>query len=106
HEIVVTYQPVGTLQDHFLHYPYANLEQFIAKVNHYSSEAAAMMHARCKRTTVLGPWGHSAWTFIRLSVLRRGFLDGKEGFILAVMAASGSFFRYTKLLFLNKQRSE
>jgi len=106
HESVVTDQPVGTLQNHFLHYPYANLEQFIAKINHYSSEAAAMMHARGKRTTVLGAWGHSAWTFIRLYVLRRGFLDGKEGFILAVMAASGSFFRYTKLLFLNKQRSE
>ncbi len=104
HESVVTDHPVGTLKGHFLHYPYDSLEQFIAKINHYSSEAAAMMHARGKRTSVLGAWGHAVWTFIRLYLLRRGFLDGREGFILAVMAASGSFFRYTKLLFLNKQR--
>ncbi len=104
HESVITDLPVGTLKGHFLHYPYDNLEQFIAKINHYSTEAAAMMHARGKRSSVLGAWGHCVWTFIRHYVLRRGFLDGREGFILAVMAASGSFFRYTKLLFLNKQR--
>lgn len=103
HESVVTSHPVATLQGHFLHYPYASMEQFIAKINHYSSEGAAMMHARGKRSSVLGAWGHSIWTFIRIYLLRKGFLDGKEGFILAMMAASGSFFRYTKLLFLNKQ---
>lgn len=106
HESVVTDQPVDTLKGHFLHYPYANLEQFIAKINHYSTEAAAMMHARGKRTSVMGAWGHATWTFIRHYLLRKGFLDGREGFILAVMAASGSFFRYTKLLFLNRQKTK
>ena len=103
HESVVTDQPVATLKSHFLHYPYDNLEQFIAKINHYSSEAAAMMHARGKRSSVLSAWGHASWTFIRIYLLRRGFLDGKEGFILAAMGASGSFYRYIKLLFLNRQ---
>lgn len=106
HESVVTGQPVATLESHFLHYPYASLEQFIAKINHYSSEAAAMMHARGKRTSVLGAWGHAVWTFVRIYLLRKGFLDGKEGFILAVMGAAGSFFRYTKLLFLNKRQNK
>lgn len=106
HESVVTERPVATLQAHFLHYPYANLEQLIAKINHYSSEAAAMMHARGKRTSVLGAWGHASWTFIRIYLLRKGFLDGREGFILAMMGASGSFFRYTKLLFLNRQEKK
>lgn len=103
HESVVTDQAVATLKGHFLHYPYASLEQYIAKINHYSSEAAAMMHARGKRTSVLGAWGHASWTFIRIYLLRRGFLDGREGFILAMMGAAGSFFRYTKLLFLSRQ---
>lgn len=106
HESVLTEHPVGTLKNHFLHYPYANLEQLIAKINHYSSEAAAIMHARGKRTSVLGAWGHASWTFFRIYLLRKGFLDGREGFILAVMAASGNFFRYTKLLFLNRQNKK
>ena len=106
HESVVTDQPVATLDGHFLHYTYANLEQFIDKINHYSSEAAAMMHARGKRTSVLGAAGHAFWTFVRIYIIRRGFLDGKEGFIMAMMGASGSFYRYTKLLMLNRKQGK
>ena len=106
HESVVTDAPVATLDAHFLHYPYASLEHFIAKINHYSSEAAAMMHARGKRTSLPGACGHAFWTFIRIYLLRKGFLDGPQGFILAAMGATGSFFRYTKLLFLNKRTTK
>lgn len=91
------------LDGHFLHYPYASLEAFIAKINHYSTEAAQAMHARGKRTSAAGAVGHACWTFIRHYLLRRGFLDGRAGFVLAVMAATGSYYRYTKLLFLNPQ---
>jgi glycosyltransferase involved in cell wall biosynthesis len=104
HESVQTASTVATLKGHFLHYPYADLESFIAKINHYSSEAAAILHAKGKRTSVVGATGHAVWTFIRIYLIRRGFLDGKEGFILAVMASAGSFFRYTKLLRLNKTK--
>lgn len=102
HERLDIQGPVPALKAHFLHYPYANLEAFIAKINLYSSEAAAAMHARGKRTSVLAAVGHATWTFLRHYVVRRGFLDGREGFILAVMAATGSYYRYTKLLFLNR----
>jgi hypothetical protein len=44
---------------------------------------------------------HSVWTFIRIYFLRKGFLDGRYGFVLAVTAASGSFYRYAKLMMLN-----
>lgn len=104
HESVITEHAVGTLKGHFLHYPYASLEHYIDKINLYSSEAAAMMHARGRRTSVLGAWAHAFWTFVRIYLLRKGFLDGKEGFILAMMGASGSFFRYTKLHMLNQQQ--
>jgi glycosyltransferase involved in cell wall biosynthesis len=103
HESVLPRSEPLILEGHFLHYPYADLETFIAKINLYSSEAAAMMHARGKRTSVLGATGHAIWTFVRIYLIRRGFLDGKEGFILATMGAAGSFFRYNKLLLLNKQ---
>jgi glycosyltransferase involved in cell wall biosynthesis len=102
-------QPTGTvaiLDGHFLHYPYPDIDSLIAKINRYSSDAAAMMHARGKKTSVFGVAGHAAWTFIRIYIIRRGFLDGKEGFILAATGAAGSFFRYSKLMFLNGQGDE
>jgi hypothetical protein len=61
------------------------------------------MHEKGRKTSVAGALGHGAWTFVRHYVVRRGFLDGKEGLILAVMAGAGSFFRYIKLLLLSRQ---
>lgn len=96
---------VATLDNHFLHYPYADLESFIAKMNRYSTDAAAMMHAKGRKASLAGATGHAVWTFVRLYVVRRGFLDGREGFLLAVMAAMGSFIRYNKLILLNKHNN-
>ncbi|HRL21543.1 glycosyltransferase family 2 protein [Alcaligenes sp. SDU_A2] len=103
HESVQTDQPVAILDGHFLHYPYASLEVFIAKINAYSTEAALHMQARGKTTSVPGIAGHAIWTFLRHYVVRRGFMDGAQGFILACMAASGSLFRYSKLWYYTRQ---
>ncbi len=64
HEKVVPAQPgpTGRLRGHFVHYPYPNLDALVSKVNRYSSDAAAMMHARGKRTGILGALGHGFWT--------------------------------------------
>mgnify|MGYP001149235142 CR=1 FL=1 len=105
HESVQASGAVAVLDGHFLHYPYADLESMIAKVNRYSTDAAAMMHARGKTTSVPGVLGHAFWTFVRIYIIRRGFLDGREGVILAVTAAAGSFFRYSKLWLLNRDKS-
>lgn len=102
HERVQAQGEVATLDAHFLHYPYADMHALISKVNRYSSDAANMMHAKGRRTSIPGMAGHAVWTFIRIYLIRRGFLDGKEGFILAVTAAAGSFFRYAKLFFLSR----
>src|SRR5690625_6202163 len=42
------------------------------------------------------------WTFVRVYIIRRGFLDGKQGLILAMMAATGNMYRYSKLWFLQR----
>lgn len=102
HERVEVQGRVETLPGHFLHYPYASLELFIDKINRYSTQAAQAAFARGRRTSVLGPFGHGSWTFFRHYVLRRGFLDGWQGLVLAGMAATGSFYRYVKLYWLGR----
>jgi len=104
HERVQASGPVGRLRAHFTHQAYDNLDALLVKINRYSSDAAAMMHARGKTTSILGAVGHGLWTFIRIYLIRRGFLDGRHGFVLAAAAAAGSFFRYAKLFFLQKSK--
>ena len=70
----------------------------------YSTASAQMKHARAERATLLGAVLHGAWTFFRTYVLRLGFLDGREGFLLAVLNAEVSYYRYVKLLLLSQPR--
>lgn len=103
HESVLVNGPTKELNGHLLHYPYDSLETLISKTNSYSSAAAIQLHERGKKISVLGIFAKAFWTFIRLYIIRRGFLDGSQGAILAAVAASGSFFRYSKLWLLNKR---
>ena len=55
------------------------------------------------RAGMLVAIGHGAWTFIRTYVLRAGFLDGREGFMLAFATAEGTYYRYAKLMRLRRR---
>lgn len=106
HEKVVPQGPVGHLRAHLLHYTYPTLDSALAKMNRYSSDAALAMHARGRRASMASALGHGFWTFIRIYVVRRGFLDGRHGFVLASVAAMGSFSRYAKLMFLSSNSGD
>lgn len=104
HERVEVSGDTEKLQACLLHYPYETLDALIQKMNRYSTDAAIMMAAKGKSAGVLSVIGHSTWTFIRIYLLRRGFLDGRYGFVLAVTAAAGSFFRYSKLMMIERAK--
>ena len=48
---------------------------------------------------------HGVWAFIRCYFLRLGFLDGREGFLLAVLNAEGTYYRYMKAWLTRTQPS-
>lgn len=97
HERVLTPLPVRRLQHALQHQSYRSLEQVLDKVNRYSTASALDQHARGRRAGLSTAIGHGLWAFFRTYVLRRGFLDGRMGFVLAVSNAENSYYRYLKL---------
>jgi hypothetical protein len=76
------------------------------KANHYSSAAARMLQQRGGNSSVGGAVLRGLWTFVRTYFLQRGFLDGREGFMVAVSNAEGTYYRYLKLMLLNERRDD
>lgn len=97
HESVEVRGEVKNLQCDLLHYSYRDFDDVLAKLNLYSSASAKQMAERGKRGGLATAILHGAWAFFRTYVLRAGFLDGREGFMLAVMNAENSYYRYIKL---------
>lgn len=85
----------GKLKDEILHYPYENFEQHLDKINSYASQGAADLRAKGKRGGLAPALAHGSWRFIKLYLLKAGFLDGKAGFI---NAAHGAFYAFCKYL--------
>lgn len=100
HERVVVNGAVLALEHTLLHHSFRSLDQVLNKVNHYSHEGALALQAQGRRASLFSAIGHGLWSFIRTYFLKRGFLDGREGFILAVSNAEGTYYRYLKLMYL------
>ena len=103
HERLVVGGISGELRNPLLHYAFDDLDEVLHKVNQYSSAGARMQQQRGRRATLTGAVLRGIWSFFRTYVLRAGFLDGREGFILAVSNAEGTYYRYVKLLLLNEK---
>lgn len=102
HESVQMQGSAARLQQSLLHYTYRDFEDVLSKLNSYSSAASVMLQRRGKKGSLSQAVLHGLWAFIRTYLLRAGFLDGREGFMLAVMNAENSYYRYIKLWFKQK----
>jgi glycosyltransferase involved in cell wall biosynthesis len=105
HEKLIVNGAVGTLAQPILHESVTELDQMLVKMNAYSTASAAMLHARGRTASLATALWHGGWTFFRTYVLRAGFLDGREGLMLAIANAEGSYYRYLKLMLLAEKSS-
>jgi glycosyltransferase involved in cell wall biosynthesis len=96
HERVICDGPVKRLMPPLMHFAVTRLEDALSRADRYSTASAQALVASGRRVSFLSGIGHGFYSFLRTYVLRAGFLDGAEGFLLAVANAEGSYYRYMK----------
>lgn len=98
HEKIIVNGTVGKLQNKLDHFSFDCIEELIDKMNSYSTLGAVKLYDANKKTTYTKAFMHALWIFIKIYVLKRGFLDGWAGFIIAFSSFEGTFYRYVKLI--------
>jgi Glycosyltransferases involved in cell wall biogenesis len=68
----------------------------------YATAWAQERHQKGKKTSLTGVFSHTIGAFLKTLVLRAGFLDGAQGWLLAVVNAQYTFNKYTELWALNR----
>jgi glycosyltransferase involved in cell wall biosynthesis len=104
HERVICTGPIARISEPLIHSPVAKLEDALARMDRYSSLGAAILMASGRRVSFSSGIFHGIWTFLRTYILRLGFLDGREGFLLAVANAEGTYYRYMKAWLAGQRR--
>ena len=80
-----------------LHLTDPDLAHYLQKFNRYTTLAAQDMAASGKTVQSADVTVRPVFQFIKMYLLRRGLLDGLEGFILAVLSSAYVFTKYAKL---------
>ena len=106
HERLIPNGPVAKLENPMLHYSFMNYSQVLQKLDRYSTASAEQAFAQGKTSSPLKAVLHGVWAFIRTYFIRAGFLDGNQGFALAVSNGQGTYYRYIKLWHLNQEASK
>jgi len=103
HERLVVDGAVATLTEPMLHETFVDLDDLVEKMNRYSTASAEQLRREGRAAGLGEAIARGLWAFFRTYVLRAGFLDGREGFMLAVATAEGTYYRYAKLMRLPRR---
>ncbi len=97
HEAIETEGAVGRLPGLLKHYTYETMEQYIAKLNRYTTLAAEQMHAEGRTANLWQAVGRAEATFWRMFILKGGILDGWTGTVLCWSSGFYVLAKYVKL---------
>jgi glycosyltransferase involved in cell wall biosynthesis len=88
---------VGHLRGDLHHYTYRDLSDHLGKVDKFTTAASGELVKSGARWPLLRMIFHPPGRFVRMYLLRRGFLDGVPGLVAAVTGAFYVFLKYAKL---------
>jgi glycosyltransferase involved in cell wall biosynthesis len=103
HESIETGGPVGQLPGLLHHYTYETMEQYIDKLNRYTTLAAQEKYAAGVRVGLHQAVLRSHAAFWRMWVLQAGFRDGWPGLVLCLSSGFYVLSKYTKLWSLGRR---
>jgi glycosyltransferase involved in cell wall biosynthesis len=95
------------LSGDLLHYSYPSIRDHVSQINRFSDIAArAALAAGRQSNLLMDICLNPTLTFFKKYILKLGFLDGYEGFVISISTAYGKFLKYIKLRELEKQKTE
>lgn len=95
---------VKTLQGDLLHLTCRDLMEFQQKQLKYATVWAQERHQQGKTTSYCSILTHSLGAFFKTWLLRKGFLDGKQGLLLALVNTQYTFNKYASLWELSQKK--
>jgi hypothetical protein len=89
-----------------LHDAFVSLDEVLHKVNCYSSLGAEMLYQKGVRSSISKAIFKAFWTFVRTYFIKLAIMDGRQGLMLSISNAEGTYYKYVKLLELQSRQAQ
>jgi glycosyltransferase involved in cell wall biosynthesis len=97
HEKAIVSGKTARLSGELHHYTYADLEYQVRSLNNLSTAAAKTMHGHGERSSAFKIFARPIARFLKFYVLKKGFLEGFPGLVVASLESVYVFLKYAKL---------
>lgn len=104
-KVILGHLKLISLTAPLLHTPYRSMEDFLEKMQAYSTLFAQQNQGK-KHSSMGKAFLHGYFAFFKSYFLKRGVLGGKEGFIISMYNGHTAFYKYLKLMEANRKPSE
>lgn len=97
HAEIIADGPIGWLKEEIVHDTYNGIKGYLKKVQRYSIWGARDRMQKVEKVTAFHLFVKPAFTFFKAYILKKGFMDGLHGYVIACIAAHSTFLRYVML---------
>ena len=88
---------IEKLKGDLQHFTYKSIHHYLVKSANYAKAWADQRQAKGKKATLWQGISHAIGCFVKMYLLKAGFLDGKQGFLLAMLSAHSTLVKYADL---------
>jgi glycosyltransferase involved in cell wall biosynthesis len=104
HEHLVVNGSTGEFKNDLNHFTDLNINHYFNKFSSYTTLAAEELYLKNRKFKITDITVRPFLLFIKMYFIKRGFMDGIQGFILAVFSSLYVFTKYCKLWEINKSQ--
>lgn len=105
HEEFVTTEKIYKIKKNIYHHTYLTMDDYFIRFNRYTTEGAKEYFKLGKKVSLFDITLNPLYKFIKMYIVRLGFLDGIPGFVIASTSAMYSMIKYFKLREMYKNGS-
>lgn len=103
-KVIVDTANIKELKGDILHYSFASISEHIQTLDKFTEIGAQEIIKKGKKVSLLAPLLRAKWTFIRMYLLRGGFLDGLAGLVASMLSFMHVYVKYNKVLFYQRRK--
>ncbi|RKZ67258.1 MAG: glycosyltransferase family 2 protein [Gammaproteobacteria bacterium] len=104
HDHIVTEgKNIVRLKGDIFHLSFDSISDHLKTIDSFTEIGADELVRKNRTVTIFSPLTHASWTFFKLYIIKRGFLDGFAGLIVSVLSYMHVFIKYSKAHIKYKQ---
>ena len=96
---------IRQLKGDIQHYSFDSVSAHLNTIDKFTEIGALELIKNKKKFSVFSPLTHSTWMFIKMYLIKRGFLDGFAGLLASTLSFVHVFVKYSKAIIMRYQNN-